>query len=483
MPTSTHTAVNGTGQVHIYSGGLNNTTDHTLNLDFSNITKFSHGHHARAGGGNDTFNFTNIHRVDSVIVGRLEDFNIASDTIAINGTPINLYNPPSNVRIVEFNGNHNDSNSAPQQWILIDTGQGHIFYSLSGARVDMTGNGMANSGNQEGHFIQSHQVPNFATLQDVNYIDPLDYVPEGLTPNGGIIIQDDDKNAADVLANIVGTGSGDLISGGLNDDKIYSGSGHDTAWGGSGHDSLYGGNDNDVLHGSIGNDRTHGGNGNDKLYGGNGNDRIDGASGADRMYGGNGNDKAYGGNDNDYGWGHDGNDIVKGGNGNDRVYGGNGNDKVYGDNNDDRVYGQNGNDSLYGGSGSDLLYGGNNNDLVRGSAGTDRAWGGAGADTFEFRTGDLMDWDQVSGNWDQKNAQLDVIEDFVLGTDQIEFDNYANVDDRGDLKCWKTTIEGNVHFTVQVRATNERVLVDVADNVEWADFFGSANFDDNFTII
>ena len=45
-----------------------------------------------------------------------------------------------------------------------------------------------------------------------------------------------------------------------------------------------------------------------------------------------------------------------------------------------------------------------------------------------------------------------------------------------DLRAWKTVIDGNVHYTVQVRDTNERVLVDVADNVTWAQFFDEDNF-------
>ncbi|WP_166418966.1 calcium-binding protein [Cochlodiniinecator piscidefendens] len=447
MPTSTHTATNGTGQIHTYHGGLNDTTNNTLNLNYNNITGFSHGHHARAGGGNNIFNFTNIHRVDSTIVGRLEDFDPSSDKIQIDGVDVDLYNPPSNVRIVEFNGNHNDPNSTPQQWLLIDTGQGHIFYSLSGARVDMNGNGSANTGDQEGHFIQSNQVPNFSTLTDVDFVDPQNYVPAGMTPNGGIIIQDDDKDAADVLANISGSNGGDLISGGLNNDKIYAGDGNDTVWGGTGNDTIYGGNQNDVI------------------------------------YGGGGNDKIIGGKGNDIGYGGLGNDVISGWGGNDSIYGGKGNDKLYGQQGNDTFDGGQGNDKMYGSTGNDSLAGGSGNDVLNGGSGTDHMTGGSGADTFEFKSGDLMDWDNLGGNWTQKNAQLDVIHDFVLGVDSIEFDNYSNVDDRSDLRAFKTTIDGNVYFTVQVRDTNERILVDVDDSTSWGDFFGSSNFDDNFTII
>lgn len=447
MPTATYTATSGTGQIHIYSGGLNNTTNHTQNLDFNNMNVFSHGHHARAGGGNDVFNFTNIHRVDATVVGRLEDFNPSSDEIQINGVPIDLGNPPSNVRIVEFNGNHNDPNPVPQQWILIDTGQGHIFYALSGARVDMDGNGGANTGDQEGHFILSGQVPDFSTLLDVAFVDPQDYVPAGLTPDGGDIIQDDDKNAADVLANIDGTNNGDLISGGLNDDKIYARGGHDTAWGGSGDDYVNGGTGNDVLYGAIGDDKVIGGSGNDRAYGGLGNDKVYGSSGNDKIWG----DK-----------------------GSDRLFGQQGNDSIYGGNDHDKIYGGNGNDFANGGKGNDLINGGSGADHVRGNQ---------GADTFEFKTGDLIDWDSLSGTTAERSLQLDIIEDFVLGVDTIEFDNYANVDSRSDLAAWKTTIDGNLYMTVKIRDTNERILVDVPDDTSWGDFFSSANFSENFDVI
>ena len=149
---------------------------------------------------------------------------------------------------------------------------------------------------------------------------------------------------------------------------------------------------------------------------------------------------------------------------------------MYGENGDDTIYGQNGTDELYGGNGNDLLLGGAGNDTIRGGAGADMATGGSGVDTFDFKTGDLMDWDNLSGSWTSKNNQLDLITDFTIGTDRIEFDNFANVDSMSDLRSWKTTIDGNVYFTVQVRDTNERILVDVDDSTQWSQFFDSDNF-------
>lgn len=426
-------------QVHYYGGGLDNETDHWENLRFNGITTYSHGHHGRSGGGNDTINFMDFDQVQSTVVGRLEDFDYSRDEIRLNGTLLDLNNLPSNVRIVEYNGDHNDAGTQPQQWLLIDTGQGHIFYALEGARIDMDGNGAANGGEQERHFI--YNAPDFSSLQDVDYIDPQNIVPDGYSPNnGGIIINDVDGTRADVLATIQGSGGGDLIAGGLNNDSIRGGNGHDRIWGGSGNDTVNGDANNDTIYGNMGNDVLTGGSGNDWIYGGHHNDRLNGWNGHDRLYGDSGNDTLYG---------NSGNDTLEGGSGNDR---------------------------LFGAQQSDVLNGGSGNDHINGGSQKDVVTGGSGADVFEFKTGDLLDWDLLSGTTAQRLDQLDVITDFTIGSDRIEFDNFANVDSRADLKAWKTTIDGNVYYTLQVRDTNERVLVDVADNVTWGQFFTDSNF-------
>ncbi len=439
MATATYTAENGKGQIHIWGGDLSSGTDHWVNLGFNGISKFSHGHHVRTGGGEDTVNFQNLDEVNDVIVGRLEDFDFSRDRILINGAELDLENLPGNVRIVEYNGDHNDSGSYAQQWLLIDTGLGHIFYSLEGARVDMTGNGGANGGNQEYHFIQS--APSFSNLQDVDFIDQKNIVPAGFSPDGGMTINDVDEDATDVTATINGSGNGDLIAAGLNDDTVEAKGGNDHVWGGSGHDTLYG-------------------NG--------GADTVEGGTGDDYIAGGAGNDDAYGG---------DGNDTVLGNNGNDTLRGNKGNDTVRGQNGQDNVYGQTGNDSLFGGDGSDNLFGGNGSDVLNGGSDQDFLTGGNGADVFEFSSGDLLDWGNLSGTVEERSLQLDRVEDFVVGEDKIEFDSFSGVSSRSDLKCWKTTINGNMYFTVKVDATNERILVDAADSTEWSDFFNDSNFD------
>lgn len=457
--TLTGTAQNGTGQIHIYA----KAGEDLLNLDFSNITSYSNGHHVRGDGSggpddtstnraSDTFNFTNLHRVDDIVVGRIEDFDSSRDHLSINGSTITLSQLQSGSgttggyswRIVEYDADGTDSATGTQQWILIDTGQGFAFYALEGARVT-NGDGAANGGNQEAHFVgamNTHRVTEaeLNALQTVGYVDPVNYVPDGYTAQGGLTINDDDNIFSDTQGAINGSGSGDLIAAGLNDDSVRGWNGNDRIWGGSGDDTIRGDNGNDTLYGGTGKDNIIGGTGNDRMYGETGNDVINGWGGNDLAYGGDGNDRLYGQQ------------------GNDTLDGGDGNDKLYGSTDNDDLRGRNGNDHLHGGQG------------------TDRTTGGSGADTFEFKSGDLMDWDTLGGNWSQKNAQLDLITDFAIGSDHIEFDGMSNADSMSDLRAWKTTIDGNVHYTIQVRATNERILVDVDDSTTWSQMFDADNF-------
>ena len=576
MLTRTHIAQNGTGQIHTFDASGSRDQNNWDNLQFSKITSFSHGHHVRTGSGNDTINFKNINEVSSVIVGRIEDFDSQRDTLRIEGQAIDLNNLPTNVRIVEFNGAHNDAGSQPQQWILITTpAGGSIFYAFEGARVDMNNNGGANSGAQESHFISRAQLPDFSKLKTVPYVDPQNVVPTGIAATNGITINDVDVNTSDVLERIVGTGRDDLIAAGLNDDFVRGYQGNDQIWGGSGNDTVYGEDGDDILNGGTGSDKLFGGNGNDRIDGGlhndvivgangndllignNGNDKLFGSSGFDilngdggndyldggangdrlfggngndillgqngndlllggqgadilgggggndRIYGGSGNDRIYGGNSADLLVGQDGDDRIVGGYGADRIAGGNGNDHIYGGGHDDRLYGGNGNDvvlgvhgndivfgnfgndrlvggdgtdQLFGGMGRDVLYGQNGNDRISGGMGADILSGGAGADVFDFKNGDMVDWDDLNGTWAQKNSQLDVITDFTVGSDIIDFVGYGQVKSIDDISVWSTTIDGNLYFTVNVIETNERMLVDVDDTMTWSNFCEAENF-------
>ena len=118
--------------------------------------------------------------------------------------------------------------------------------------------------------------------------------------------------------------------------------------------------------------------GTDVIYGTIDKDKLIGSDGANKMYGSLGNDRLDGNN---------GNDILEGGSGNDRLNGGQG---------DDKLYGSSGDDVFIGGRGSDVLVGGD------------------GYDQFVFKRGD------------RTNSELDIIQDFQIGTDKIVFQNWGN---------------------------------------------------------
>ena len=383
-------ASQGREQKHIFARGGNDL----IQLGFDATGRFSHGHHVRgdlgdAGPreGGDIFNFIMLTNVRAVVVGRIEDFDASRDEIQIEGVTLDFANLPENVRIVEYNGDHNDADDDFQQWILIDTGVGgKIFYALEGARIDLDGDGGANGGTQEAHFINSPpSLSDFEALRDIEFIDQVNVVPDGVEADGGVIINDVDKVFAPteeevraVISVIEGSEKGDLIAAGLNDDTVTAGDGDDQVWGGSGHD---------VINGDKGDDILFGGGGNDKLFGDNGNEEI---------YGGHGHDFLVGGR---------GKDVLEGGAGDDRLGGSFGKDALRGDDGDDRLFGRRGADTLEGGSGDDILNGGQQNDKLT---------GGEGADEFIFTN----------------TFGRDFVTDFEIGIDTIVLDGPIEIEQR-----------------------------------------------------
>lgn len=263
-------AQTGLGQIHTYAGQGNDK----VILDFAKgITKFSHGHHARgdrdnaAHDGADTFAFVNTKNISNgaVVVGRIEDFD-SRDTLYLDGARIDFGNLPEHVRVVAFEGAHNDMNAAPQKWLLADTaGGGHLFYALEGARMDMDHNGGADLGTREKHFIHESDLPEFESLKDVAFT-PSGHVAssQGAAPKD-ISLQRSSTPDDGVVKLILGSGGGDTIATGIADVQIRGGAGHDKITGGSG---------NDILTGDGGHDRLAGGMGADILTGGGGNDTF-----------------------------------------------------------------------------------------------------------------------------------------------------------------------------------------------------------------
>ena len=270
-------------QRHVYADGRNaddNVTYAVSGNDTINIFHaadaeggFHQGVHAFGGFGADVFNFSGTQNITAgmIYTGRIDDFDPSQDKIQIDGTTLNLYNLPSNARIVEFNGAFVGTSPHSQQWLLVETsGGGHIFYALNAARYEAAG------GNDEYHFINKSDLPldangnvDFDALTEVSYQDPEAWVPVNLYKNGGYNVMDISfTNGTDYQ----GTSAADVIHGFDGNDVIYGYDGNDLLAGGDSNDLIFGGNGNDMIWGGTENDTLNGGAGADSLKGGIGND-------------------------------------------------------------------------------------------------------------------------------------------------------------------------------------------------------------------
>jgi Ca2+-binding RTX toxin-like protein len=75
-----------------------------------------------------------------------------------------------------------------------------------------------------------------------------------------------------------------------------------------------------------------------------------------------------------------------------------------------QIWGNGAGNSLNGGGGNDALFGFDGNDTLNGGTGSDALFGGSGADTFAFTTA-------------LGATNVDLIADFVSGTDKIALDD------------------------------------------------------------
>lgn len=127
-----------------------------------------------------------------------------------------------------------------------------------------------------------------------------------------------------------------------------------------------------------------------------------------------------------------GSDFVRGRAGDDCINGLGGDDRLDGDRDDDTLDGGRGNDILFGDHGDDVLYGHAGNDWLFGDSsdeagrfGDDVLRGGSGLNVIE--TGNGQDTVQVN----LSNEFEDVVVDFTVGTDTLQF---ANLDMLGGAK-------------------------------------------------
>lgn len=114
-----------------------------------------------------------------------------------------------------------------------------------------------------------------------------------------------------------------------------------------------------------------------------------------------------------------------------------GNDILSGTSGEDNLQGLGGNDTLYGYAGADKLQGGDGDDVLIGGAGADTLSGGAGADRFHF---------------EHPGDGMDVISDFVAGTDHLSFDA-GNFGGLNTLTSVSQSFDTDALTTLQALAT------------------------------
>lgn len=153
---------------------------------------------------------------------------------------------------------------------------------------------------------------------------------------------------------IEGAGTGDLVTGGPEDDVVIGSDGPDQLDGGGGDDAICGRAGNDDISGDGGATGTDAGD--DIIRGGHGDDRIDAGPGDDVVYG-------------------DDADLVRG-EADEPVRDGTLGETTNPGSGDDYIVGGDGDDVIAGGAGSDLLRGGAGNDQVHGEAADTVAEGG-----------------------------------------------------------------------------------------------------------
>ncbi|WP_322890617.1 MULTISPECIES: calcium-binding protein [unclassified Yoonia] len=387
-------SVPNSGQIHMFGA----TGDDWMILD---VTKNAgavgtQGHHAYGGHGRDTFQFNNIDRNLSPIIGRLDDFDPTSDRIIIEDTVIDVSDLPGSillasgatisVRVIEIDHPEFRAENLGAQYFLAIGDR--IFYALDGAR-DLV-NGTSGLTGEERHFLKADALTELQSAPTVQYENPMNFVPREFYQDREDELTLNWNPPGPVVHAVTGNKSAAHIFGSKNNPHNMDSSGAQI---------MYGSDGDDVIDGNSGNDTIYGGLGNDLIAGGIDNDLLFGGAGDDTIWGGDGNDIIYGGSGHDHLEGNRGNDLIIDGLGNNVMHGGRGHDRLFAFSGINTMHGDAESDLLVGGFQSDVLNGGAGNDVLRGDAsgffggsdtliggaGNDFLMGGVGADTFVFK--------------------------------------------------------------------------------------------------
>ena len=123
--------------------------------------------------------------------------------------------------------------------------------------------------------------------------------------------------------------------------------------------------------------------------------------------------------------GGDGGDDIKGGKGKDKIKGGKGKNKIKSEEGDDDIEAGDGGDDIEGGIGNDKVIGGAGNDTLTGNEGDDEIEGGEGKNTLSGGAGKNRFVYKKSREGVIKVEDADLITDFKVDDDLLDFSNAA----------------------------------------------------------
>lgn len=521
-----HDTIDGDDDANILSGLTGNDTIDAAGGD-DTIIGGNNNDNLSGGAGADLFRFATGDDDDVVA-----DFDVANDTIEIDGLIIDPHNLPAGVTAVDQGSD-----------LLVSYGSGDtILLQGTSLAAWQAANVPSIPGVVEGTEL--------ADTIDINYVD-----------SDGDSVLDDSLNP-------------DTVYGYGGNDTINLGSGSDTAYGGEGDDVIRGVKNNNTLYGEAGNDTLNTGRHSSTLDGGAGDDLLEavlsnggdhtltGGSGADVFeFIGNRSDKTSTLSITDYEVGidrvviddldigtldpsnlpsglsvtesngdliihfdgsdtitidnvtsadffgsapppppvpsvdgtsgddvmnlsfvdGDGESIVDDSGVEDLVYGNDGNDIITLYAGDDEAHGGNGNDTIYGSKGNNLIYGEAGNDTLNTGKHGSTLDGGLGDDLLEavlinggdhtLTGGSGSDVFSFISNRSDKTSTMTVT-DFETGIDRIEIDGLdIGTLDPNNLPAGISVSDSNGDLTIHFDGTDTIT----ATSVTSADFFGSAS--------
>ena len=264
----------------IYSGGgadlINAGAGDDL-IQFDIATEMSQAN-IHGGSGNDTVQFltdgqsvSDTH-FDNISANSVEKILLADgdNTVILAGTAENALN---NASIETGDGNDVINASGYNDDLMITAGDGND--AVDGFNGENTVLGGAGD-----DLLRIAATSNTLNAADDGQLQSVETVSAGGASAG---VELDLSNQTEGF-NIVGSASGDTITGANGSDSIFAFEGNDDISGGSGDDSIFAGAGNDNISGGSGNDTIVGGGGNDSINAGDGVNVItDAGVGADTV--------------------------------------------------------------------------------------------------------------------------------------------------------------------------------------------------------